>query len=274
MSQTASAGHVAGRHRAPATQADAARVTPVTGRSGRWAQRLVAAVLSLGVLVGLLAFLFLAVGPHLLGYRTATMLTGSMEPGIAPGDVVVTVPVPVEDVDVGDVVSYHIPIEDHRVETHRVTEVLRDNGSIAIRTKGDANAGVDPWTATLEGDTIHEVRAVVPAIGGWIRALRTPAVRGVVQWGALGGLVVSGLLLIWSKGDEDEDGVPVADAARPAAEGAADVPVEVVDTAPAPAFAAAATAAAAARAATAGVRGDVRVKRGRHRSDDDLGAVS
>src|SRR6476646_6583750 len=33
------------------------------------------------------AFLLLAIGPRVLGYRTATMLTGSMSPGINPGDV-------------------------------------------------------------------------------------------------------------------------------------------------------------------------------------------
>ncbi len=38
------------------------------------------------------AFLLLAIGPHVFGYRTATMLTVSMSPGINPGDVVVTVP--------------------------------------------------------------------------------------------------------------------------------------------------------------------------------------
>ena len=55
------------------------------------------------------AFLLLAIGPHVFGYRTATMLTGSMSPGINPGDVVVTVPRAVADVRVGDVVTYGIP---------------------------------------------------------------------------------------------------------------------------------------------------------------------
>ncbi|WP_441412993.1 hypothetical protein [Arthrobacter sp. 2MCAF14] len=46
--------------------------------------------------------LFLAVGPRILGYQTSTMLAGSMSPLINPGDVVVTVPVPVKDLKVGD----------------------------------------------------------------------------------------------------------------------------------------------------------------------------
>ncbi|WP_082503101.1 signal peptidase I [Nocardioides sp. Leaf307] len=164
-------------------------------------------VTSLVLVACLAAFLLLAVGPHVFGYRTATMLTGSMEPGISPGDVVVTVPRPAADVEVGDVISYHIPIEDHRVETHRVTKVVRgDDGSIAVQTQGDANEGVDPWTATLEGDTVWQMTAVVPHVGKAIQWLRAPVVQHGVLWGALGLLVVLGLVRIWARDEDEEPG--------------------------------------------------------------------
>ncbi|WP_179617448.1 signal peptidase I [Nocardioides marinisabuli] len=160
---------------------------------------------SLLVVVALAFFLFFAVGPHVLGYRTATMLTGSMEPGIMVGDVVVTAERPAADVEVGDVITYHIPVEDHRVETHRVTEVIRgDDGSVAVRTKGDNNPNVDPWLATLEGDSVWEVQAVIPQVGSVIRALRTPVVNDVILYGALGAVLLLGLGRIWSSDDEDE----------------------------------------------------------------------
>ncbi|HKU35347.1 MAG TPA: S26 family signal peptidase, partial [Paenarthrobacter sp.] len=48
-------------------------------------------IIGAGMLVlAALAFVFLAIGPRLLGYQTSTMLTGSMAPLINPGDVVVT----------------------------------------------------------------------------------------------------------------------------------------------------------------------------------------
>ena len=50
------------------------------------------AVLTLTLVIAALLFLFLAVGPRFLNYQTSTMLTGSMSPGINPGDVVVSVP--------------------------------------------------------------------------------------------------------------------------------------------------------------------------------------
>ncbi len=151
------------------------------------------------------AFALLAVGPHVFGYRTATMLTGSMAPEINPGDVVVTMPKPKDDVAVGDVISYHIPVEDHRVETHRVVEVTKDaGGALAVRTKGDANEGVDPWLATLEGDTVWQQTMVVPHAGTVIRTLRAPLVQKGVLWGALAGFIVIGLARIWAKDETDD----------------------------------------------------------------------
>lgn len=168
-------------------------------------RRVVSGLTTVAMLVGALAFALLAVGPHVFGYRTATMLTGSMEPGIMPGDVVVTVPKPVSELAVGDVISYRIPIEDQRVETHRVTEVgTTADGRVSFKTKGDNNSGVDPWEAVVDEDTIWEVRAVVPYVGKVIRAMRTPAIQHGVRWVALGSLLILGMSLIWSR-DEDED---------------------------------------------------------------------
>jgi signal peptidase len=206
---------IVGRHRAaPApsptaadvTEAEAGQGTGTNPASGRGPWRTAASlVLSLTLVVSFAAFLFLAVGPHVLGYRTSTMLTGSMAPGIMPGDVVVTAERPATDVRVGDVISYQIPIEDHRVETHRVTEVITaKDGTISIRTKGDANSNVDPWTAILAEDTVWEVQTVVPELGHVIQTLRAPIVHDVVKWVALAGLLLLGLTTIWGRDDDEQ----------------------------------------------------------------------
>ncbi|GAW50871.1 MULTISPECIES: signal peptidase I [unclassified Nocardioides] len=207
---------IAGRHRAAVrptitpsgvTAKRVAAEAPVVRRS------MVRRVIRLGgnllTLVCLAVFLLVAVGPHLFGYRTATMLTGSMEPGIMPGDVVVTAQKPASELAVGDVISYQIPVEDHRVETHRVVEVKTQNdGSIVFRTQGDANENDDPWTATIQGDTVWEVKTVVPKLGSVIRVLRAPAVQHGIFWIAFGGLLLLGLSTIWgSKPEVDEDDI-------------------------------------------------------------------
>jgi signal peptidase I len=150
------------------------------------------------VAVAVLAFAGLAVGPHVFGYRTMTMLTGSMAPAIDPGDVAVVTPLAVSEVTEGMVITYHIPVEDHRLLTHRVVSVEhRPDGTVTVQTRGDANAAVDPWQATLTGDTAYQVRAVIPELGHLLQVLRTPVVSQLLTYGATA-LVAGWLLLaIW-----------------------------------------------------------------------------
>jgi signal peptidase len=148
--------------------------------------------------LAVLVFLVLAVGPHLLGYRTMTMLTPSMSPGIDPGDVTIVTPIAVSEVTEGMVITYHKPIDDRSLVTHRVVSVETGaDGAVQIQTKGDANTAVDPWTATLQGDTAYEVQAVIPELGHLIQALRAPVVTQVLLYGAPALLAGWLLMTIW-----------------------------------------------------------------------------
>jgi signal peptidase I len=164
------------------------------------------------VVTAVVAFGFLAIGPHVFGYRTMTMLTGSMAPEIEPGDITVVTPLAIEDVTAGMVIAYHIPIDDHRVVTHRVVAVERGlDGSVTVQTKGDANEAADPWKATLQGDTAWQVQAVVPEVGHVVQALRTPVVSMALRYGAVA-LVAGWLLLsIWRPTPADEAGTDTTD---------------------------------------------------------------
>jgi len=161
------------------------------------------------MVVAVTAFLFLAVGPRFLGYQTSTMLTGSMAPLINPGDVVVSVPMPVSSLKTGDIITYKIPVEDQRVETHRIVELKRNaDGGTTLRTKGDANNGADPWQATIQGDTVDVHAATVPYLGTVIRSLREPAVLMVLTYVAPGVLVLMLLAKIWRRGPDAVKGSP------------------------------------------------------------------
>ena len=116
----------------------------------------------------------------------------------AAGMVVVT-PEPVSDVRVGQVISYRIPVGDHHVQSHRVIAVLRRNGTIAVRTKGDANATADPWTATLHGTTVWRVRGVLPKLGWVVFWLRTPLVHRLTLFLAPLLLALLAVLQIWRR---------------------------------------------------------------------------
>lgn len=150
--------------------------------------------------LALAAFLALAIGPRIFGYHTLTMLTGSMSPLINPGDVVVTKPVPASEIKVGDIITYHIPVEDQRVETHRVTQVSTSpDGSIVVQTKGDANNGIDPWLATLNAPTVDRHAFTIPYVGNAIRAIREPVILNTLMYGAPTILVIGVLRNIWGK---------------------------------------------------------------------------
>ncbi|WP_442543661.1 signal peptidase I [Arthrobacter sp. KN11-1C] len=191
-------------------------LTEKTGGTGSKVVRALVSVITTTVMVAAVAaFLFLAVGPRVLGYQTSTMLTGSMSPLINPGDVVVTVPVAVQNLKVGDIITYHIPVEDQRVETHRIIDlVVNSQGTATVRTKGDANNGADPWTATLAAGQVDRQVFTVPYLGNAIRALRDPMVLKVLMYGAPAALVVMVLVSIWRKKPEDDDAADAGTAER------------------------------------------------------------
>jgi signal peptidase I len=172
------------------------------------------AVFTAFLVLAALIFLFLAVGPRALNYQTSTMLTGSMSPGINPGDVVVSVKTPVSELKVGDVITYSIPIDDRRIETHRVMTVERDDaGATSVTTKGDANPGPDPWTAVLVEDHVYTLAGVVPYLGHVIRALGQPFVQPLIMYGGSALLVVVVLTSIWGKPADQHGSAPAKDVA-------------------------------------------------------------
>jgi signal peptidase len=199
-----------GRHRMPAAPSSA-RVVAGATRLGRIAT-------SLLMTVATLLLLAMTVGPRVLHYRTATMLTGSMSPTIRPGDVVIDTPIAASAVKIGDVITYQIPVDDHRVESHRVVWVGRDTtGAVLVRTQGDANPVEDPWTARFDTEQVWRVRHVIPFAGQVIRELRRPSVHLILTL-LIPLTLVGGLLkAIWtprpkpSAGEDDGDGGAAAD---------------------------------------------------------------
>ena len=150
-------------------------------------------VLRILVAAALVFLAFVGLGPRTGRYAVLTVLTGSMRPTAAPGSLAVVTPVPIRTLRVGDVITYRIPVDDHRVVTHRIVEI-RDEGTgqPTVRTKGDANDSADPWTATLQGDVAWELRFDLPRFGTLVRALRSPVVHDLTV-----GLVPLALAAVW-----------------------------------------------------------------------------
>lgn len=122
------------------------------------------------VVAGIGALVPLAVGLVIVGAVLGTwgfvpVLTGSMRPGIQPGDLVLVAPEPVSAVEPGQILVIQPPGLGGASVVHRVISVTEQGGHPVIRTKGDANNVADAWKARLGGPKAWRVRAVIPKLG-------------------------------------------------------------------------------------------------------------
>ena len=127
--------------------------------------RRIADALGAAGLLGLVALGALMLVPPLLGYERYVITGGSMGAAVPRGSIAYERRVPVEQLRVGDVITYV-----HRGErvTHRIVSVAP--GPV-FRTKGDANAAPDPWRFTLPAGEQPVVHFHVPLAGYLIAAL-------------------------------------------------------------------------------------------------------
>ncbi|MBR0342169.1 MAG: signal peptidase I [Oscillospiraceae bacterium] len=98
------------------------------------------------IFVPLIASLFLIV-PRILGFHEFTVISGSMEPTIPVGSMILVKPADIDDIKEGDIISYYTKFHSDVVVTHRVSEVDRENGKLT--TKGDANDMEDVNTVSI-----------------------------------------------------------------------------------------------------------------------------
>lgn len=78
--------------------------------------------------------------PSIGGISPLIVLTDSMLPEISSGDLIITKQIDPADVKVGDVISFFDPAGNgSSVVTHRVIEIVTENGETKWRTRGDNN---------------------------------------------------------------------------------------------------------------------------------------
>lgn len=125
---------------------------------------------TLAAAVGLALLLAL---PLAFGARPHTVLTGSMEPAIAAGDVVVVESIAPGAAQAGDVVTFRDPEDQSRLITHRVRSVRRAGSQLWFVTQGDANNTTERWRVEVGGE-VGRVVYVVPWVGHVAVLARTP----------------------------------------------------------------------------------------------------
>lgn len=123
------------------------------------------AVIGLGIL--LLATLVPVPG----NYEVKIVQSGSMEPAIQTGSVVIVRPT--DDYAVDDVITYGPDTADQVPTTHRIIDMQTDGGETTYTTKGDANDSPDPRAVT-EREIVGKVLLSIPYLGFVLDFARQP----------------------------------------------------------------------------------------------------
>ena len=89
--------------------------------------------------------------PNIAGTTPLIVLTDSMYPVIESGDMIICKGAEAEEIQVGDVIAFFDPAGNGTtIVTHRVIEVVEEDGQLAWRTKGDNNNTEDRLTVTAD----------------------------------------------------------------------------------------------------------------------------
>ena len=164
-----------------------------------------ASTFALWTLAGVgLALALTLLAPLAFHGRPLTVMSGSMEPTVMTGDVVIAMPIHPLDARPGDIVSFKDPSRGGKLVTPRVQTMRRHGAKVDFVTRGDANTGVEKWAVNADGSISRTVLRL-PKLG---RALVFARTRTGLLVLVLVPLVLLGTLeiaSIWKDGEGSED---------------------------------------------------------------------
>lgn len=166
------------------------------------------------LVITVVALAILLVGVRLVGLTPYTVLSGSMEPAYHVGSLIYVRPIDAQDIEVGTPLTFTVS-DGSLVATHRVVEIITENGETLYITKGDANDVTDPPLkySRVIGSPVFSI----PFLGYFSTWLQSGA-------GVIAGIALAAMLLLTSLLTEllPGDGKPAQP--LPEAEAPADAP--------------------------------------------------
>ena len=166
------------------------------------------------LVITVVALAILLVGVRLVGLTPYTVLSGSMEPAYHVGSLIYVRPIDAQDIEVGTPLTFTVS-DGSLVATHRVVEIIEENGETLYITKGDANDVTDPPLkySRVIGSPVFSI----PFLGYFSTWLQSGA-------GVIAGIALAAMLLLTSLLTEllPGDGKPAQP--LPEAEAPADAP--------------------------------------------------
>lgn len=98
--------------------------------------------------------------PSVGGYLPMIVLTDSMYPEIQSGDLIICRATDAESVEEGDIIAFFDPLSDSSIVSHRVVDIVTEDGGLYFETKGDNNNVADQELVPAEnlvGVCIHVI---------------------------------------------------------------------------------------------------------------------
>ena len=139
-----------------------------------------------GCIAAIALLLLVSVFPITGNVKIFTVLSGSMEPAIKTGSIVLVKPV--SNYKIGDAITFG-PVSKTKVPTtHRIAEIMVDRGNPVYITKGDANNASDTRNVVAK-DIIGKVLVDVPYAGYAVATAQQP-------WGFAGLIIFPAVLII------------------------------------------------------------------------------
>jgi len=134
-------------------------------------------IVFLGAFAMLALLLLTSIVPIPGNIETKIVQSGSMEPAIHTGSLVILRPE--ESYEVGDIVTFGRDDKDHVPVTHRIVEKETGDGAVTYTTKGDANEDPDPNTLR-KNEVIGKVLFSLPYVGYLLDFAKTPIGFGLL----------------------------------------------------------------------------------------------
>ena len=133
--------------------------------------------------------------PQVMGYSILQVLTGSMEPTIPEGSMLLIQQTEPDTLQPGDIISFFSPdpLLDGALNTHRIQEVLNDGDTLEFITKGDANFLEDQQPVSAR-QVVGKVIFISPMLGKFVRLISNPLVFGLAVLLPLAAMLIANLV--------------------------------------------------------------------------------
>lgn len=115
--------------------------------------------------------------PDVFGIKPMIVLSGSMETSIYTGDLVFVKIVDTDTLKENNIIAFRN--EENKVTTHRIIEIIEENGETLYRTKGDNNNSEDAnLVKTTDVEGIYFLR--IAGLGNFLMFMQEPIGLAVV----------------------------------------------------------------------------------------------